>query len=1587
MSITYGWAIDLSVTNTNSGNNYLISINLSMPGGNTTPDWLRDRPLLDTESRFEAWSESNWSELNKAIFTPWNWELKSWLLVGKDIKGNKVLIPLSLNTPKTGPDYLKNEINKNLEQLPILSDKFPDKKWIPFDVENVEKGRTLVHALGPLAYLPAKVSNELKMTFTFEVDIKDCVALVAFPNFQINGNEFKVTPDNIEIKDVDSYVSYKYTDEVQFYCSVEKNISLSHSWETVPITEITLNNQTQVKINLLNYLTPISIWKQLVNQLIAENLALENIELIYNYLIRSIGAGWDFSFEDKKLGKQSQCVYRNLLETFTNDNLSIKVDLVDKPKFNTNVDDFVGFDFDENLKDFKSFLISWKDKKYQEFCNLLPNVLNLLNDSKTFNQISIVLWLIQNQSYITPNADINLFNQIRIQEVLQTVIDKALYASIFEPIWLDKNEEVLKLLDTATYTKLEKKDLNSIKTHLISGCESSTLTVTSEISAKIEELIKSQIETFSKVTYDVKPQQVPYDSGLHLKFKPIIDNDESFRGYAIGLGVSNDNKNWQRSAWITDVQLLLNNETKYRTEFLHETIGATQSNSQTVGNFEFTGNPILASRWFENADKPFDFVNNPAIPDADEMGYIDYVWPEQDYQANFPLLGYGLWYRGIAVSLGNAGEIFDHKISVDKDVTKLIPALDAIKYSEKSLTSIQYLSQVAPGAPSLVNAYELIALQELSSETKAYAFQAQDIKTQKDKALPIQPVALLTNGSNIFITPKSDIDLHILPPVPNADFLEKWLNADVINNNSNSQEAIEKLNSFKNNLKNANEIKAKFQSLYKTNLLADQADIDLINLQGYYKALSIHPAVEKILIKVYFNGDDSEPEKIIDIGGKNYPIKIKVNQEEKNNFEHENNDPKKQLIIKIMNGSFCKVEFYSAVPEKYFIDDREKRFNSVVFNDIIKSSDGGHWLFGPTEYWFEAVPKYDNEYEVPDFKVEVEYENKKPFVELSLAQNIEATWIRGVEFERHEWHWTGYPVTFPKANYEFNNWLSSFVGVESYRNEDNYILNTYIDNANIWKIGDDPNNKRVVVRQHQLPSGSRPAKYIAFSVRPKIRFSKWIKSDADIRKKIESKVFANGVLAKGVPIDVLQERIPVPPLKWAIPLTATYTAPKNNENAQLPERTQNGNLLIFDEAFRRTDSLVRFGGIGDTIDIEVVGTRTKDIHEFGVNPIFNGYERLNNQMLVCDEPFGLTYDFTRNAKVTQTGVVVRPQLPNGKWMLAKVRARRLIHPDTTDSKELESIGDRNYKLPLRKIGDQVIPVDFYVNSKMETLNILAIDTLIDKQHSDSLFFSFSNLRKAIIQEAEVGGTKIVTKYSLEMSIVSEQESATLSGTLVRKHKQNVKFENIEEAVYLSNLSYICINFKDEIIQTPRLLQTSDYTDPIWLSFIGSFGVDAKLIKPDECSIKKVEEALEFDSKIVGLISHFKTPSDDSACFQALMVYEPVQDIYKTGKELDGGRFVGFYVYESKSGTAAKFVQTADTQNASINSLNEPYAYLISIQKATATEQVEKSESHLVDFFKSEEISKMKLMDLLFLEQKESKIRITPEYMGPIRVTK
>ena len=160
-----------------------------------------------------------------------------------------------------------------------------------------------------------------------------------------------------------------------------------------------------------------------------------------------------------------------------------------------------------------------------------------------------------------------------------------------------------------------------------------------------------------------------------------------------------------------------------------------------------------------------------------------------------------------------------------------------------------------------------------------------------------------------------------------------------------------------------------------------------------------------------------------------------------------------------------------------------------------------------------------------------------------------------------------------------------------------------------WKYGAAADG-RLVIHKRPVQGGARPARYAAFTARSMVRFRAWLNAAKALQGPLalEQKVYGAGTVIPGIAPINLNERLPSPPVRWAVPLTSTYRFETHGESSDAstePQHTARGNLLVCDNALRRTDEGARVGGIGDTLEIDLLHTRNPAYPEIGVNPIFH----------------------------------------------------------------------------------------------------------------------------------------------------------------------------------------------------------------------------------------------------------------------------------------------------------------------------------------------------------------------------------------------
>jgi hypothetical protein len=177
----------------------------------------------------------------------------------------------------------------------------------------------------------------------------------------------------------------------------------------------------------------------------------------------------------------------------------------------------------------------------------------------------------------------------------------------------------------------------------------------------------------------------------------------------------------------------------------------------------------------------------------------------------------------------------------------------------------------------------------------------------------------------------------------------------------------------------------------------------------------------------------------------------------------------------------------------------------------------------------------------------------------------------------------------------------------------------------------------------------------------------------------------------------------------------------------------------------------------------------------------------------------------------------------------------------------------------------------------------------------------------------------------------------------------------------------------------RTVRMSDYTDPMWLSFIGSFGRE-HTGHPEQYRCVRSATALQLQSLDNAPELELRGLEEDSPCFHVLLVYRPLVDITRADVRNDAGALVGAYFYSLHAASGSRGFKSMDMgAGLGDGSLAGCFAYLCTVQRITSPSASEIGGLHdpaqfgtLQDF-----------VDRLFPDGGESTMRLLPEYIGPI----
>jgi hypothetical protein len=1106
---------------------------------------------------------------------------------------------------------------------------------------------------------------------------------------------------------------------------------------------------------------------------------------------------------------------------------------------------------------------------------------------------------------------------------------------------------------------------------------------------------------------------VARDEGLVLQFEtatPQAGFDQNVRGYALALCsfLPATATTWlpdkDRANWITNTAVLARQQATSawietaagKPWWLHEAIGSTLQNGLRTTRVTYEGRPVaalLAASDGSVAD---------AGDDTDGSDTFDFLWPGDVPGAALPLLGYGMYYSALCTCLDNAGGVTDARFRA-QSFAELRPA--RLLFDGTSSPQWRYLSAVPPGAPVPVavaapkRPVPAEAFQ-WSRDTRAHAHAVWTNRHSADNspggnAVPVDApqVALLLDhqiGKGYkqtgIATTLGPYHLSFAAPGASAAFIERWLNTDIALAEAGGG-ALGRVSDP------AFSAHPALVAPFKVSLMADLAKPGTVS--------AYHPAVGALGVAVWFD-EESVPslyihplDRVRHDAGINAlaalrPTLDAIIETGANNAVAKPGVGHPDLRIAIAPGSYARVRVFSLVDEVWFTGAHDQRFHPIdgVLGDFTPAF-AGYRAFGPTEHFFETAPAWQPgtatnatlALELPGQRVAGKLAQDNAVV-LNCHLPGTPAWIRGLYVQRHEWHWTGYPVRLPKEG-ELTDWLTSLEGVESYREACECELPTAFTAAG-WTYGRTGNGDAALLSK-ALTAGTRPARYAVFTARPTLRFRDLLDDTAlDGPLALEREVYAVGGILLGIGPRTWNERLPTPALRWAVPLTSTYAAYGNDDASDAGEtaarRTASGNLLVFDDALRRTDQLTRLGGIGDTLEVDLLETRDSRFREIGTNPIFHAkLDKTDADELRLDvqPPFGLTQDIGANPLVRQTAVIVSPVGGQGKWLLAKVRTRRVILPETL----LDSVAATPLleHFPFRAEGNDGVPLDFALDfNQVPTADAEPLVTL-DIDGTTKVRSAWPPLPAAdmsaplrLVLSWHKGRWKDGGDPAWRLQVlVQRRKDKELAWTTVDKLSP---FDNPDSALR-SGTTIRGIALKPTAQGAPevKIVRMSDYTDPMWLTFIGTFG-NASVGRADEYRLAGDTAGLVLKPATTAPMPTLKGIDGTDSCFQILLLYRPLADVTRGDDRLDTGALIGAYCY---SQAANGFLPIANNlQGQAAATLDGCFAYLCSVQRINAPSPSVPVDP-IIDF--------NHFIQMLFNDDpsRESTMRILPEFIGPI----
>jgi hypothetical protein len=1195
----------------------------------------------------------------------------------------------------------------------------------------------------------------------------------------------------------------------------------------------------------------------------------------------------------------------------------------------------------------------------------------------------------------------------------------------------------------------------------------------------VEDRVQALAGAIQAVGQPARPR--PRDGGLTLRFESLDPaaltfDDQARRGYAIGLwaGTSDGSSPWptlpDQAQWITDTEAfaVAPGSAPASADWvtlagggpvakMHEAIGSTFQDGQRSVDLEYAGRPAAV---------PFaPSTTDPGLGGGTlDDGAVHYRWLNGP-DSPLPSLGYGLYYAGVACEVDNAGGV-QAPAAWRTSFARLRPLHELPAPAQAGMP---YLSAETPSAPDPLQPVPNEAY-AFSDATRASAWRAQTSKAPQHGAVALLLHDQMVGNMRLFKAAAAPLLLDVRLPGTHADFCRRWFETDWLC------------------LRQQRNAQLSMASLQAGTPAALRSFIDALGVDDGkpdFLQAGFHPGVRAVGVALWV--DDAPPDtptktwtsaptdpilwdaqaqafRIVDAATRSVALRVNAGATD-DPVPHFAADPSapagRSFVITLGQGHFARIRIYSLVPESFFSAagsaSRYQPGLDAPADDWRADAAGarlfpGWRAFGYREHWVEVAPPWKAAtgtdatvtiaLQPPATPDQTVLESRINFSGDVAAVSGLASWVGAMNVQRHEWHWTGLPVDLSSQD-DLQSWLASFSASGSSREVIDKPLARHFESPPIgnaagplqWMPGADATRSDLVQRL-ALRGGFRPSRYAAYVARLVLPLRSLLNPALAPNNgpfALERLIIAKGCIVPGVtPADL---RVPALPLRWAIPLTASYAAGVAGDS---PTRAPNGALLVIDDALRRTDDLAHMGGLGDTLDIDVLETRDPTLQQIGLNPLFYPQTAVAHApdpstatvpvpfdtsmlSLQASPLFALTHDIGANPRAAQTATVLTPVNAGGRWLMAQVRARRYLLPEKLLGNEAPTAQPphgpataalppnwSSYAIDLRRDGEDRVPADHAVDfngSRPASLHFivsvlqasdgqpaqrdLSVDLADlpsdpDPTHRHRLLVSWHKGRWAGGQVSwrcqvllQDGATNQLSWITVARLGCPRTPASDLPGSLAETGSPSSAWLAVApQSAVVNGLGVFRV-------------QMSDYTEPLWLSFIGSFGTSS-MGNADQYVLTHDAATEEIALSAIGgaALPQLQARGAHTSTFHLLVVLAPLSDLTRGDPTPDSGMPVATFEV-SDPGNPAMGIGPRFKRLAMQAGVDRPLAGLnaqiLTLQRTSAASIEERA---AVDAATSFEV----LVGLAFPSQGaddhavESTLRFVPEVFGPIAVT-